>query len=436
MIRSLWAIAWSSLAEITRQPVYGILLLAGMFLIGASPAVCAFTMMEDVKLVIDMGLGTIFMLGLVLAVLSATRIISREIEAKTAGAIISKPVGRVVFVLGKFLGVSLAMALATFLLTVILIMTVRMGVPTTVRWSWDWPVFLAEFVPLVLAMAFALHANYFYRWNFTATAVKLAFPLYIVGFIFTCVVAKNWRIDSGEFFWIGNTFLERNCDQVLLAAVLVFFGVWVISSVAVAASTRLTVVANGRVCLAVFFVGMISHFLFGWTVDYAWVDWVPEEGQETVKVSGHVTGANGGGVAGVRMKGLPGAPATDTEGYYEGTVGKGRSGTVKPRRDGYLFSPRDRAFGSISSDETQQDYAAFEHYKGVARYAYTAWEGTAWAAYHIVPSLQLFWVADQLVRPEPYIPKFYVVRAGAYAVLWCGAMVALAAFLFESRDII
>jgi hypothetical protein len=376
------------------------------------------------------------MLGLVMAVLSATQTVGREIEAKTAGAIISKPVGRFVFVLGKFLGVSLAMTLAVSLLIIILLMTVRMGVPSKASWTMDMPVFIAELLPFVLAMGLGLHANYFYRWNFTSTAVTAALPLYALGFLFVCFVSRDWGIDSGEHFWIANSLLEHNGDQVFLAAVLVFLGVWVISAVAVAASTRLNVVPNVLVCLGVFFIGMVSHFLFGWTVDYGWVDWVPQEGLETVTISGRVRDADGVGIGGVQMTGLPAGSVTDKDGYYEAQVTLGGYGSVKPKAEGYLFSPREQSFSDVSADVSDQDYVAFRRYKGLMRYGYAAWTGVAWMAYHIVPSFQLFWVADQLVRPEPYIPKHYVAMAAVYATLWCAAMVGFAAFLFERRDII
>jgi hypothetical protein len=64
------------------------------------------------------------------------------------------------------------------------------------------------------------------------------------------------------------------------------------------------------------------------------------------------------------------------------------------------------------------------------------WKGTAWLAYHVVPSLQTFWVGDQLMRPSPYIPLAYVGKASGYAVTWCMAMVFLGAFLFEKREVI
>ncbi len=349
LLGKFWAIAKNSFAEITRQPVYGILLLVGAAMIAFSPIITAFTMMEDIKLLIDMGLGTIFMFGIVLAVLSATQIIGREIEAKTAGTVISKPVGRFVFVTAKFVGLSLAMALATYLFTVILLMTVRVGVPSEARYRMDMPAFWAELLPFVLAMGLALYANYFYRWNFTSTAVVLAVPLYTLSLIGLCLVDRNWRFDSGEHFWIANTFLQKHCDQIFLAALLVTLGVWVIASVATAASTRLNVVPNVLICSAVFFVGMVSRYLFVQTGNFSWAGLLPA---------------------------------------------------------------------------------------WVAPYADGIWLGVRSVAYRLVPSFQTFWVADQLIRPEPYIPLHYVGTAALYAVGWCAGMVAFAAFLFEKRDII
>ncbi|MHC5034147.1 MAG: ABC transporter permease subunit, partial [Planctomycetota bacterium] len=148
MLTSFWAITKNAFTEIIRQPVYGILLLTGLVLIGFAPAITMFSMASDESLMVDMGLATIFLLGLIVAVLSATQIISREIESQTVGAILSKPVGRVIFVLGKFTAVTLAMAVACYLLTVMLLIILRMGVPTTASWKMDYPALNAALVPL------------------------------------------------------------------------------------------------------------------------------------------------------------------------------------------------------------------------------------------------------------------------------------------------
>jgi ABC-type transport system involved in multi-copper enzyme maturation permease subunit len=324
LVSTLWAITKNSFREIIRQPVYGILLLSGMILIGGSPAITMFSMARDDSLMVDIALTTIMLLGIVIAVLSATQVISREIEAQTVGAVLSKPVARFIFVLGKFLAVSLAMALSWFVLTVVLMCTLRIGVPSSASWRLDWPAFLALTGPLLLSMGLGIYCNYFYRWNFASTAIALATIFYALAFAALLVISPTWEVEL-----IPVVFLSRDAWEVAKTAMLVFLAVWVLSSVAVAASVRLNVVVNVIICLTVFFVGMISQFLFG-------------------------------------------------------------------------------------------------------RFAEQVW---AWTALRLLPSLHLFWVGDALMVEAPFVPMPYVKLAAIYAVAYCGAMLALATFLFERREV-
>lgn len=431
MLSSFTALVKNSFAEVIRQPIYGILLVMGMVMIGFSPVITMFTMMEDVKLTIDMGLGTIFMVGIVLAVLSATQVISKEVESKTAGAVLSKPVGRMTFVLGKFIGVSLAMWLASYLYTVMLLLTVRMGVPSTAAYTVDWPVLIGQVLPLVLAVLFGMHANYFYRWNFTATAVRSGAVLYTIAILGLLFVTKDW-----QFAWIAEGFVAENFEQIFLAAVLVGLGVWLISAVALVASTRLNVVPNVVVCLGVFFVGMVSQYFFGWTVDDQWVRWEPQQDSPEVEITGRVETEQGEPVEGVALTGAPMRPVTNEDGDYRAIVARGESGTITPDRTGLEFSPSERSYTDVVQDRRGQDFTAQKRDRDALFYLEKAWWWVARVGYHVVPSLQFFWVADQLMRPEPYIPLAYVGRTALYAVFWCGAMVALGAFLFEHREVI
>ncbi len=258
MLSSTWSIARNSFLEIIRQPVYAILLVMGMALIGFSPAITMFSMVEDTKLMVDIGLATVMLLGIVIAVLSVTQTISHEIENQTVGAILSKPVGRFLFVVAKFVGVTMAMAVAVYLMTVVLVITLRIGVPAAAWWRMDYPALLGLVGPLLVAASFGIYSNYFYRWNFTSTAVLLALPLYTLSMGSLLLVDRQW-----QFALIPQVFAERHAGQVAMAALLIWFAIWVISSLALAVSTRLNVVMNAIICLAVFFVGMTSQFLFG-----------------------------------------------------------------------------------------------------------------------------------------------------------------------------
>ncbi len=274
MLSSFWAVTKNSFIEIVRQPVYAILLVAGMLLIGFSPAITMFSLMENERLMVDMGLATILLLGLVMSVLSSTFVITREIESQTVGAIVSKPVGRFVFVVAKFTAVALAMGLSTYLLTIVLLMAVRMGVPNDAHYRIDLPVLLAEVLPLLMAIGAGMYVNFFYRRNFTSAAVVSAGLFYTIAFALMLVVDADWGIT-----WLPAVFAERHADQIAIAAVAAFLGIWVLSSVAVALSTRVNVVLNAIICVVVFFGGMIVQFVF--SADF-WPDAVSYAGLRIV----------------------------------------------------------------------------------------------------------------------------------------------------------
>ncbi|MGD2174736.1 MAG: hypothetical protein PVJ27_04975, partial [Candidatus Brocadiaceae bacterium] len=217
----------------------------------------------------DMGLATMMLFGVVMAVLAVTQTISREIESQTVGAILSKPVGRLMFVLAKFLGVTGAMAVAIYLLSVVLLTVLRIGVPSRADFAMDWPALCALTAPFVLACIVGAYCNYFYRLSFPSTAVLAAVPLYALGIGVLLLIGRYWQFDV-----IPPVFAERHAAQVAKAAVLVWLAVWVVSSIALAASTRLNVLLNAILCLTVFFVGMISQFLFGQFAETSGAAWL------------------------------------------------------------------------------------------------------------------------------------------------------------------
>jgi len=64
------------------------------------------------------------------------------------------------------------------------------------------------------------------------------------------------------------------------------------------------------------------------------------------------------GLAGVTMRGLPGNPITDENGYYIATVDHGFSSTVTPTIEGYKFTPASMIYTNVNSERTNQNYSA------------------------------------------------------------------------------
>ncbi len=63
-------------------------------------------------------------------------------------------------------------------------------------------------------------------------------------------------------------------------------------------------------------------------------------------------------IDGVEMKGLPGNPVTDLNGFYSVTVNYGFSATVEPTKAGYTFTPASKIYTKVNSERTSENYNA------------------------------------------------------------------------------
>lgn len=112
-------VAITTFRETVRQPVYLILIGVGAVLLALFTVVPYFTFGEDIKMLKDTGLAVILAAGGLLAVLAASSSIADDIEDRTAITVLSKPVTRPQFILGKFLGIVAAVAVLCLILGVV-----------------------------------------------------------------------------------------------------------------------------------------------------------------------------------------------------------------------------------------------------------------------------------------------------------------------------
>ena len=99
------AVALSTLKSEIAQPLFLILLALGFFFLALSNFIPYHTFGEDIKMLKDSGLTLIMVLCIIQAVWAAGTSIAEEIEGRTALTVLSKPITRRSFVLGKFLGI-------------------------------------------------------------------------------------------------------------------------------------------------------------------------------------------------------------------------------------------------------------------------------------------------------------------------------------------
>jgi ABC-type transport system involved in multi-copper enzyme maturation permease subunit len=110
------AIGGTTSKEAMSQPLFYVLLAIGVFGLILFPFVPYNTLGEDIKMVKDEGLTLIMVLSIIMALWTASVSIADEIEGRTALTLLSKPVGRRQFILGKFLGILVPVAIMFLIL--------------------------------------------------------------------------------------------------------------------------------------------------------------------------------------------------------------------------------------------------------------------------------------------------------------------------------
>ena len=113
------AVAMAAFREWLRHPLFWFICVGAIMLILVSPIIPYFTLGEDMKMVKELGYDTIMMGGVLFGVIAAAMSISEEIEGRTAITLMSKPVSRRQFLLGKFAGILLAGFLLTGVLSIV-----------------------------------------------------------------------------------------------------------------------------------------------------------------------------------------------------------------------------------------------------------------------------------------------------------------------------
>jgi len=267
MFSRFYNIAANTFLETIRQPIYGVMLFVTAVLLILNVGLAGYTLENDDKLLVQLGLSTLLLSGLFLSVFCATGVLTHEIENKTVLTIVSKPVSRTLLIAGKYGGLMAALALAFFVSFLVFLITLRHQVMQTSATPWDGPALVFGFGSVLLALGIAGFCNYLYNTEFSSTALALVTPLLLVAVVLIGFWDKTWN--RQPFYGGGVMLVSFYSDEglpvltIFKAAFLVMLAVMVLAAAALAASTRLGQVMTLLVCVLVTIVGLISDFALG-----------------------------------------------------------------------------------------------------------------------------------------------------------------------------
>jgi ABC-type Na+ efflux pump permease subunit len=112
-------IARNTFVELVRQKIFYIILVFALCAIGSSVFMARLTFQEEFQMLKDVCLGAMSVFTSLLAILATANFLPKDLEDRTLYTLLSKPVPRFVYLLGKLLGIILLLALFILLMSAV-----------------------------------------------------------------------------------------------------------------------------------------------------------------------------------------------------------------------------------------------------------------------------------------------------------------------------
>lgn len=175
-MRGIAVIALNTFRENLRDRILYNLLFFALFLIGFSVLLGDLTIAEQKKLVTDLGLAAINLVGVIIAVFVGIGLVNKEIERRTVYTIMARPISRAQFILGKYAGLALTLLVNVGIMLAFFLATLWMDrVPIH---GGLWQAVELIYVELLLVTALAL---FFSTFSSTTVSAMLTLGLYVIG---------------------------------------------------------------------------------------------------------------------------------------------------------------------------------------------------------------------------------------------------------------
>ena len=184
-------IGLNSFRENLRERLLYNLVFFALLLIGSAVLLSRLHLGDASRLILDLGLACINLFGVLIAIFIGIGLVSKEIEKKTIYTIISKPVPRYVFLLGKYIGLTITLLVNTaIMLAGLLVVLAVMDVAVTMLL---FKAVLLIFMELLLITAVALLFS-----TFTTSTLSAIFTLaiYVIGHLLNDAKVLGAKLDA------------------------------------------------------------------------------------------------------------------------------------------------------------------------------------------------------------------------------------------------
>lgn len=190
-MRAITLVARAVFKESVRDRIPLTIVGFGVLLVAASYLISQMTAGQDLKIIKDLGLSALSILGMLIAVFIGIALVAKEVERRSIYSILSKPVTREQFLIGKYLGLVMTLAANLAAMTVAFYLVLGYFEFVTLAHGLDrsvWPVppadpqllvaILLIFAELMIVTAIAL---FFSTYSNPLLAALLTLGLWVAG---------------------------------------------------------------------------------------------------------------------------------------------------------------------------------------------------------------------------------------------------------------
>jgi ABC-type transport system involved in multi-copper enzyme maturation permease subunit len=203
------SIALNTFRENLRDKLLYNLLIFALLMIGSSLLLMRLTLGEFHRLLLDIGLGSVNIFSVLIAIFVGIGLVSKEIDKKTIYTIVSKPVARFEFLLGKFFGLTITLLVNMLIMTAgLLAVLIAQSVPIEAV--------LFKAIGLILLECMVVTAVALLCSTFTSATLSAIFTLaiYVIGHLTADLKTFGQKMDGlGRSVLEGMYYLLPNLER-------------------------------------------------------------------------------------------------------------------------------------------------------------------------------------------------------------------------------
>ncbi len=193
---SIWTIALNTFREAVRDKIFYTLLGFAFVMTGFSVLLSTMTLSTYVRVIMDVGMANIEVFGTLIAIFVGINLVHKEIDRRTIYTIITRPVERHHFILGKYLGLVGTLAVQVAIMSALFLFVV-----------WLFP-FGTEYLGALIPAIWLIFIQLMF-----ITAVAVLFSAYSTPILAGMFTLGFYLVGTSS--WYLRTFLDENSSDFM-----------------------------------------------------------------------------------------------------------------------------------------------------------------------------------------------------------------------------